>query len=304
MSDLVSPYAYLQTRDGLSLRCGHWPCPGHRPPKGTVLILQGRSEYMEKYEETVDALHNRSLDVFSFDWRGQGLSDRMLSDREKGYVRHYDDYLDDLELILEDIIRPGKRGALFLLSHSMGGHIGLRYLFRNEKTFSKAVFSAPMIDILSYPYPSYFARRLSRWQVSKGNARKAVVGAGYRTPFPDRFRGNFWTSDPERFERTRKRIKERPELSAATVTYGWVAATYDSIDILKRAARAWPLKTPLLFASGGRDRIVSNRAIRKFVADAGNCSLIEIKNARHEILQESDHQRCLFWQAYDGFMGL
>lgn len=303
MSSLESPYGYLRTRDGLSLRYGHWPYPGHAP-KGTVLILQGRCEYMEKYEETIAALHDRRLDVFSFDWRGQGLSERMLPDREKGFVRHFDDYLEDLNIMLETIVRPGMRGELYLLAHSMGGHIGLRRLYRNGDLFAGAVFCAPLIDIVTYPFPPFFARWLSRRRVATGRAHEIVVGAGRITPFPERFRNNFWTSDRDRFERNLKRIKEQPELSAAMVTYGWVAATYDSIDALKGVAKKRALKTPVLFSVAGSDRVVSNRAIRKFVADTGNCHMIEIEDAQHEILQEADRQRGVFWQAFDEFMGL
>jgi lysophospholipase len=259
---------------------------------------------MEKYEETIAALHNRKLDVFSFDWQGQGLSDRILPDREKGFVRHYDDYLEDLDRMLEVVVRPGLRGELFLLAHSMGGHIGLQYLYRDEHIFSKAVFCAPMIDIVTHPFPSFFARWLSRRQVAAGNAHKVVVGADQRTPFPERFENNVWTSDRKRFDRVRKGIKEHPELSAAMVTYGWVAATYDSIDVLKRIGREPSRNTPFLFAAAGRDCVVSNKAIRKFVSTAGNCRLVVIKDARHEILQEADYQRGLFWQAFDEFMRL
>ena len=302
MNDPASPYGYLRTKYGLALRYGHWPYPGHAP-KGTILILQGRSEYMEKYEETVAALHDRRLDVFSFDWRGQGLSDRMLPDREKGFVRHYGEYLEDLELIMNAVIQPGMRGELYLLAHSMGGHIGLRHLHRHGHLFTGVVLCAPMIDIITRQFPSFFARWLSRRQVAAGNPDGIVVGALRRTPFPERFRNNFWTSDRRRFERNRQRIKERPELSAAMVTYGWVAATYDSFGALKQAGRNHLPKIPLLFVVAERDRVVSNRAIRKFVSGTYKARLVVIKDARHEILQEADAQRGLFWQAFDMFIG-
>jgi lysophospholipase len=228
----------------------------------------------------------------------------MLPERDKGFVRHYDDYLEDLDLVLETIVRPGLRGRPYLLGHSMGGHIGLRYLCRDGQFFEKAVFCAPMLDIVTDPFPPFFARWLSRRQVAWGNAHGIVVGAARRTPFPERFEGNFWTSDPQRFERTRKRIKAHPELSAAMVTYGWVAATYDSVDALTGDALKSSPKTPVLIAVAGSDRVVSNRAIRKFAAGKSNVRMFEIEGARHEILQEADGQRTAFWQAFDEFLGL
>jgi lysophospholipase len=44
--------------------------------RGTVVLLQGRNECIEKYYETIEHFTRRGLWVATFDWRGQGLSDR------------------------------------------------------------------------------------------------------------------------------------------------------------------------------------------------------------------------------------
>ena len=62
------------------------------PPQGTVCILQGRAEFIEKYFETVGDLLLRGFAVATFDWRGQGLSARRLGNPRKGHVRRFDDY--------------------------------------------------------------------------------------------------------------------------------------------------------------------------------------------------------------------
>ena len=49
-----------------------------------VCIFQGRAEFIEKYFETVRDLRARGFAVATFDWRGQGLSDRALADRAQG----------------------------------------------------------------------------------------------------------------------------------------------------------------------------------------------------------------------------
>src|SRR5687767_6022509 len=75
----------LKTPDGVTLRYVRWPPPAGR--KGTVCIFQGRGESAEKYFETVRDLQARGFAAAIVDWRGQGLSDRALADRRKGYVR-------------------------------------------------------------------------------------------------------------------------------------------------------------------------------------------------------------------------
>src|SRR5579864_9440246 len=86
--------------------------------KGTVVILQGRGEWIEKYFETVRDLRSRGFAVATLDWRGQGLSERMLGDRHKGYVRDFAEYDSDLETLMREIVLPDCPPPLFALGHS------------------------------------------------------------------------------------------------------------------------------------------------------------------------------------------
>ena len=89
------PFGFLQTCDGIQLRYGFWPRRGDAH-QGTVLVLGGRTEFMEKYSETIGEINRRGFDAFSLDWRGQGLSDRMLSDPTRGHIQSFSYYLADL----------------------------------------------------------------------------------------------------------------------------------------------------------------------------------------------------------------
>ena len=61
--------------EGMRLRVGH-RLPARHPARGTAVILTGRAEFIEKYEETVADLAAAGFAVAIFDWRGQGGSDR------------------------------------------------------------------------------------------------------------------------------------------------------------------------------------------------------------------------------------
>lgn len=301
MDQPLSNYAYLQTPQGITLRYGSWSSPIH-VSRGTILLLQGRSEFMEKYEETIGELLARGLDVVSFDWRGQGLSERTLAESDKGFVHSYEDYLEDLDHIVQFIVPGTQKGPVYLLSHSMGGHIGLRYLHQYPHPFTKSVFSAPMIDVKTSPVPQSLVRWLTRLQSAKGNSHLVVAGASRSTPFPPRFEKNRLTSDRARFNRNRKMIRENPHLSAARVTYGWLNATFDSIDLLKTPAIPKHLNSPLLFFCAGQDQIVSRKAILRFAARAPQALLVQLDSSQHEILQERDIVRARFWDAFDSYI--
>jgi alpha-beta hydrolase superfamily lysophospholipase len=59
----VSPYDLLTTPDQRSLRYGVWPIPKEKR-KGSILLLSGRKEFMEKYSETIDELNQKGVDVY------------------------------------------------------------------------------------------------------------------------------------------------------------------------------------------------------------------------------------------------
>ena len=91
----------IKTPDGVTLRFARFAPPPGR--KGTVVVLQGRAEFIEKYFETARDLRARGFAVATFDWRGQGLSERALTDRQKGYVRDFSQYATDLDAIMEQV---------------------------------------------------------------------------------------------------------------------------------------------------------------------------------------------------------
>ncbi len=74
----------VATADGVKLRYARWP--SRRRALGTVCLLEGRSESIERYYETITDLRRRGFVVATFDWRGQGGSDRRLHNRGKGHV--------------------------------------------------------------------------------------------------------------------------------------------------------------------------------------------------------------------------
>ena len=91
----------LHAVDGLRLRAARWT-PSRRV-RGTVALFPGRAEFIEKYFETIGQLLDRGFSVAALDWRGQGLSERALSDRRKGYVRDFSEYDTDLETFMREI---------------------------------------------------------------------------------------------------------------------------------------------------------------------------------------------------------
>lgn len=117
------------------------PCA--RPRDRAILLVNGRVEGYLKYQELAWDLWRQGYSLYLIDHRGQGLSDRLLADKEKGYVADFDDYVLDLKQFHDDVILADKPAKLFLLAHSMGGAISARYLERWPDDIKAAVLSSP-----------------------------------------------------------------------------------------------------------------------------------------------------------------
>jgi lysophospholipase len=293
-------YAYWKTAEGFYIRYGHWPCEDRRA-RGGVVVLNGRAEFMEKYAGVCLALNRRGFDAFSLDWRGQGLSSRLLPDRRKGHIESYADYLADLHHLVRKVAAPATSRPLLLLGHSLGGHLALRYLHDQPRQLAAAVLVSPLIRILDSPLLEYGLRVLTGAALLMGHAGAYSPGARATDPLQARFAGNRYTSDSEQFARVQQLLAANPALVVGGVTCGWLAATLASIRKIHAPGYARAIDRPLLLFSAGRERVVSVRAQRRLCARLPQCQYVPIAGARHEILMETAAVRRIFWQHFDRF---
>ncbi len=293
---------YIQTEDRIRIRYG-FSLSDKKSGRGTILFLNGRSEFLEKHRETVAELLDRGYDVFSFDWRGQGLSDRLIGHPHKGYVRDYADYVRDMDRIVHEVVLPRAIHPLTVLSHSMGGHIAIRYLHDCSGVFDRAIFLSPMTDICTSPYPGWFARALAKFAVRFGFGESYAVGCGnYRASNKKSFAHNKLTSDFRRFTDERIEIDKNPNLALGGVTYQWLSATFDSTDIILQPGYVEKIGIPVLIISASNDRVVCVRSQTRLCHRMANCKLRYMSDSRHEILKECDQIREKFWNIFEKFM--
>ncbi len=299
---IVSP---VIASDGVLLRTARWPPASHlgRPmePVGTVVICNGRSEFIEKYFEVVEELRQRGFQAVVFDWRGQGLSDRALRNRLKGHVRGFAEYERDLAALTQQVLKPFCPRPWFGLAHSMGGPIALHFAADWPDVFQRLVLSAPMIEIAGLPSPEML-RVIARWCHFIGLGRSFVPVGRKRSLFLSTFEGNVLTSDPVRFERTAALLRAEPRLLIGTPTVSWLTAAFEAMAALDEDDFGRRFRTPTLVVMPGLDRVVEARAAERLVARLRASSLVMVPQARHEILMERDSLRQQFWAAFDAFI--
>jgi lysophospholipase len=289
----------IKTPDGVELRFARWAPPPGR--KGTVVVLQGRAEFIEKYFETVRDLRGRGFAVATFDWRGQGLSERALSDRHKGYVRNFSNYITDLEAVMEQVVLPDCPPPYFALAHSMGAAVALRASHDGSRWFERTVLSAPMIALP--------AGRLTRVAGPLARLMRMIGRGGAYVPSGDSavtgsesFIGNVLTSDPVRYARNAAVLEQEPALGLGAPTVAWADVALRQMKQFDDPAYSASIRQPILMVAAGRDDVVSTPAIEAFGQNLLAGRHLILAGAKHEILQEQDHYRGQFWAAFDAFV--
>jgi lysophospholipase len=225
----------------------------------------------------------------------------MLANPQKGYVETYDDYLKDLDHFIQSIMTPNARGPYYLLAHSMGGHLGLRYLHDHGDLFKQTILTAPLIDIAMPSFLKTVLKVYVRGVVLLGLGDNYVPGAGDSNPQGNLFENNKLTSDRRRFQRTNRQLIETPGLALGGVTHQWLHATFQSIDRLLKVGFLEKIETSILMVAAGKDRVVSNKAQETINVRLPLCRLALLEKSKHEILVEADDIRGRFWKIFDDF---
>jgi lysophospholipase len=286
--------------DGTRIRHAAWaPIAGTRP-RGTFLVLNGRAEFIEKYQEFASELAGRGFRVVSFDWRGQGLSTRTPPEDETAHTLSFEPLVADALLLRDRLVGAGE-GPVVLFGHSMGGGLGLRLLAERPDAADAAIFTAPMIDPIASRGGRLLARIVAPVMVALGAAMRNPPGEGYRLEAV-RLAGynEHLTSDPVRGHVQRALILENPALGVRGVTWGWLSAAFAAGRRLRRAARA--IRTPMLVALAGRESLVDNPGAEAIAAAIPAAEIVRYPEARHEILMETDAIRARFWADVDAFL--
>lgn len=269
--------------------------------KGTVIILNGRNECIEKYFETIQELNQRGFMVATFDWRGQGGSDRLLKDPHKGYVPSFYDYVGDLDQFFTDVALPDCRGPYFILAHSTGALIALLAAPRLLNRIQRMVFSSPLLEFTEQAFAQPTIKALSVLLRYSGFGTTYMVG-GKRPRETQPFIGNKLTSDPGRYKRNAQLFETHPHLGLGGPTATWVNAACRAMDMVGHTDFLSQIRIPILIVAAGKDQVVSTPAIERCVKRLRAGALITIDGAKHEIIQEKDVYREQFLAAFDAFI--
>lgn len=286
---------FIVPRDGINLRVMHAAAASDHP-RGSIIFYPGRTEFIEKYFESVVDFIKRGFNVLVMDPRGQGLSDRLIDNPLRSFVGSFQDYADDLAFITDELAPMLPKPHIYM-GHSMGGCVVLQAVVSGVATPSAIVCSAPMLGLYDLATP--IMPRVVRVLSAFGMAEKDLPFQKGRNGLPVPFKDNKLTSDKARYDYWATYFRTEPRLRLGPPTYGWITEGLRAMRFVNKNADK--VKIPTLIIAAGGDPIVDPSSNRDF-AHAAGAEFLAIPDALHELFLERDELRDQLYSAFDNFM--
>lgn len=277
---------WVTSEDELRLRVGLWPAQGKT--KGTLFLFPGRTEYIELQGRTARDFAALGYTVFTIDWRGHGLSDRVTSDPNTLHVNHYSDYQKDVRKMIKAAQELELPQPWFLFGNSMGGCIGLRAINDGLDVVACA-FTAPMWGIKMSRLQRLIAMPVSWVACLAGKGHVYIPGHnGENYALTNPFEGNRITFDPDYYSYWVDQARAQPSLQTAGSSMRWL---HESLLECRRLSALETPDIPCVAFWGDHDEIVDFEPIAARMSTWKNGRVERIENAKHALFLEKPETR-------------
>lgn len=234
-----------------------------------LLLVHGYAEHSGRYEELAAWFADRGSAVHAFDHQGHGRSTGT-----RCHVGEFDDFLDDLQLVLDRVRREHPSCPVTLVGHSMGGLITAAFLIDRLPAVAGAVLSAPALVL----GPGVSRSRILVSKALRWIAPRFAVGSGV---------------DPDALSRDPAVVRGYLEdpLVFRTMTASLAAALLEAIP--ETAARSAEVRVPLLVLHGEDDTLCRAHGSQAFFAgiDVPGSDIRLYPKLRHEIFNEPEREQ-------------
>ena len=305
METLVIPFLrrhrtdFTVNRGGVGLFTSRFVPDG--APRGTVMIVHGFTENIEKYSEIIHSLLRNGWCVLAYDQRGHGRSGRKTGIRDLSltHVDRFEDYVEDMKAVAAEALAP-MPGPKTLLCHSMGGAVSAMFLETGPCPFDRAAFLSPMIAPNLGGAPAPLVRAVCRVPIILGlGQRRAFISRSYTGP------EDFDTSCAtglERFNWYEALRCATQEFTNNGPSYRWA---FEAIGVTKKLlAPGLPEKItiPVRVFGAENDSSVIPSAQEAFVSHLKNGSLEQVPGSKHEIYRSPDSVLFPWWKRVLSFL--
>jgi lysophospholipase len=291
-------WGHFENADHASIRYGFAKAA---EPKAVVVFVTGYTGAAEEFFESITDLLRHGYDVWEMDWRGNGGSQRYLSNHDKVHSLGANHDAGDLYQFVSTIVSNPEGKPVFLIAHSYGGLVSLEFLHEHPDIVQKAVLSSPAY---SFPKaPSWMVNGLASSMCALGFGKDyAIDQADYPHLEPKLLAPYLHTHDPERLRVPDAIFQTHPDLRVGGATWGFIAQFTSAVNHLTDSTYLNNIKTPILICSGTSDKISDPAAHARAAKLLPNAELFTVPDGRHELMRESDDLRNAWFKKVFAFL--
>lgn len=237
-------------------------------PRCSILVVHGFAEHSGRYEHVGRWLAEHGFAVHAYDQLGHGRSSGV-----RCHVQRFDDYLDDLQQVLDRVREDAPTLPIVLLGHSMGGLVVAKFARERKPDVSGVVLSAPPLGLAGAPRHRLWLARAIRVV-----APRLTLDAGLDL--------NGLSTDPRVLEAylADPLVERRMTASLAAELMKAVPPT---------GAGGADIVLPLLVLHGGDDPICAASFSEAFATAAPKGRFVRYPGLQHEILNEPIYEQIL-----------
>lgn len=242
--------------------------------KAVIIMVHGLAEHLGRYNEVVENLNKAGYAVYRLDNKGHGRTEKteLNGDPVNGYVDDYNEYLDDVDIIVEMAKQDFPDKEIYMLGHSMGGFITAMYGMKYPAQLNGQIFSGPAVGIFNEALIPLVDNPLSPYELDKyGMVPNALTSTVCR----DKAIQDYYYVDPLRLTQYAKKLMQE-----------WIEGSYFlSLNVENYSY-------PTLILHGSNDRIVNETGSEWFYNTISSTDKTRIvyPDLFHEILNERNEK--------------
>ncbi|MEA2013815.1 MAG: alpha/beta hydrolase [Thermodesulfobacteriota bacterium] len=267
MNKLSVDYGGFRSADGLEIFYRKYKAD---PEKARMIISHGLGEHSGRYENVVERMLPLGISVWVPDHRGHGQSGGR-----NGHISSFSQYVEDLRNLVE-IARDGiaEDVKVFLLGHSLGGLIALRFTACSPEMLDGMIISSPALGV-TVEVP----------------AVKALLGRVMSNLWPTLSLANGLDASKLSHDEEVVRAYIEDPLVHDQVSARWFTEFFTAIEAAERSAP--DIKSPMLMQLAGDDHLTNVDTSEKFYEAIGSNdkTLYVYKDLYHEIYNETAEQK-------------
>ena len=240
------------------------------PERARMVIAHGLGEHSGRYGNIVERLLPKGITIWALDHRGHGQSDGP-----KGHILSFDQYINDLQTMVE-LSKGGVPEGMkcILMGHSMGGLIALNFALQFPEMIDSVIVSSPVLGI-KVEVPII----------------KRALGKAMSSIWPGMTLGNEVDASKISHDEEVVRAYENDPLVHDRVSARWFTEFLSAMEEVHRLCSK--LEVPTLMQVAGDDDLVDADASKTFFENLtlDDKTLYLYDGLYHEIYNEPEDQR-------------